>query len=115
MAQKIITELLCDMHDDGTTPALHTITFEWNGSALEIDVCQKHHDSIEKSITPTIEKARRVTSNVRPISSGKKYTRTPKSPEAVKVREWARAQGMTMPDRGRIPNAISEQYAAAMS
>lgn len=113
MAQKIITELLCDMHNDDTTPALDTISYTWAGTALELDVCQKHADDMDKKIAPFVALSRRVTgSNVRGIKSGVKFARKPS--DAAKVREWARGQGIPVPDRGRMPVAITEQYAAAM-
>jgi hypothetical protein len=34
----------------------------------------------------------------------------PKNPEAVAIREWAKSNGITVPERGRIPQKVKDQY-----
>lgn len=45
-------------------------------------------------------------------SSPNALTGAPK-PDYTKVRAWGRANGFTVPDRGRIPKAVLEGYLAA--
>jgi hypothetical protein len=33
--------------------------------------------------------------------------------DAARIREWARGQGLAVPERGRIPAELVEKYAAA--
>ncbi|MEU6709931.1 histone-like nucleoid-structuring protein Lsr2 [Nonomuraea sp. NPDC046802] len=44
---------------------------------------------------------------------GAKLRKTPSKPktsEAAEVRKWAKAQGIDLPERGRIPGGVQEQY-----
>jgi hypothetical protein len=38
---------------------------------------------------------------------------SPKRPKAADVRAWAEAEGIDLPDRGRVPDEVVEQYQAA--
>ena len=93
---------------DGS-PADRTIQFSLNGSAFEIDLSEANAQRLEKAIAPFIEKASKVTRGVskgkRPAVDGRSFSQA--------VRLWAKEQGITVPDRGRVPNEVVAQYNAA--
>ncbi|MBT0568649.1 histone-like nucleoid-structuring protein Lsr2 [Williamsia sp. CHRR-6] len=45
---------------------------------------------------------------IRPVGA-----RVPGVNDAAAIRSWARANGIEVPDRGRIPTPIRDSYAAA--
>ncbi len=142
MAHKIV--LTCDVDGDDTQ-AEETVKFGLDGREYEIELCSRHHKELNGSLRPFVEKARKVDGprprrrNQRAASTANAASSAPATPSAPTgrsanstpaparrtasarrddmrmVREWARAQGMTVSDRGRISSQISEAYAAAHS
>lgn len=93
---------------DGS-PADRTIQFSLNGSAFEIDLSEANAQRLEKAMAPFVEKASKVTraasKGKRPAAGGRSFSQS--------VRLWAKEQGITVPDRGRVPNEVIDQYNAA--
>ena len=85
-----------------------TVRFGVDGTAYEIDLNKKHADQLAKVIRPYVEAARRVPSSRRAASSGRASRH-----DQSDVRAWARAQGIKVSDRGRIPTDLMAQYQAA--
>lgn len=109
MAQKVVITLVDDI-DGGT--ADETVLFGLDGVNYEIDLTEKNAAELRAAFAPWVGHARR--------SGGRKVSgRRPRAAggasnsEAGKVREWARANGYTVSDRGRIPAEIAEAYAKA--
>lgn len=88
------------------------ITFSVEGRAYEIDLSDRNADKLYKALTPFVDAARSVGS-----PSTSRATRggaRPKSDlDLAAVREWARANGHTVSDRGRVPGTVVEAYKAA--
>jgi len=84
-----------------------TIRFGYDGSDYEIDLSKKHADELSEAVAPYLNAARKVTTR-RPGRSTR-----PARHNQSDVREWARAQGLKVSDRGRIPAEIIAQYQAA--
>jgi hypothetical protein len=106
MAQRVQVLLVCDMHD-GEKPAEETVTFSLDGPAYEIDLCQQHADALRDALGPFVGAARR---------SGRGRNRRRASPgrgRPGEIREWARQQGITVSERGRIPAELAAKYDAA--
>lgn len=103
MAQKVHVQLVDDL--DGTE-ADETVTFGLDGKTYEIDLNSKNAGKFRKVMDAYVGGARRVGSSKPRRSSG-----TNGSTKAV--REWARANGYEVSDRGVIPTEIKEAYAAA--
>jgi hypothetical protein len=107
VAQKVVTELTDDI--DGSE-AVETVMFGYQGKQYEIDLSQKNFDRLEKALTPFIQKAR----SVRATGSGRQRRRgaasTARATDTKAIREWARAQGLQVSERGRIPAEIIERY-----
>lgn len=109
MAQKVRIELLDDL--DGTSAADETVTFGLDGINYEIDLTSKHAAKLRDALAQYVGAARK-TGKAGKRAGGRAATgRT--GPEPKAVREWAKEQGIEVPDRGRIPAEVSEQYAAA--
>lgn len=91
-----------------------TIEFSFAGKAYTIDLSEKNADAFREALDPYLSAAR-------PADSGKKRagktsrrssSSAPKG-ELGKIRAWARDNGYTVSDRGRIPAGILEAYNAA--
>lgn len=117
MAQKVQVLLVCDVHDDDTAGD-ETITFSLEGSAYEVDVCEKHADEIRDAFAPFIGAARR--SAGRGGGGGRRGrgraaagSGSGDRQKVTDIRAWAKAQGLKVSERGRIAQAVIDQYQAA--
>lgn len=103
MARKVI-EVLIDDFDGTESDDIKKHTFALNGTSYEIDLSPKNAKKLESALAPYIEKARK--------QGARRSTRSNKQ-DLNAIREWARANGHTVSDRGRIPAEIVEAYEAA--
>lgn len=96
---------------DGTD-ADRTVQFALDGTSYEIDLNKENAAKLEKALAPFIDKATKVSSA---RAAGGRATRRTASgrSKAAEVRAWAKEQGISVPDRGRVPNEVLEQYEAA--
>ncbi len=109
MAKRTITTIeLTDDVDGGK--AERTIAFGFDGANYEIDLSKKNATAFERALRPYVEAARKV-------GRGGGARRGRRANAAVRdlgaVREWARANGHAVSDRGRVPGAVLEAYDAA--
>lgn len=107
MAQKKTVSFEDDL-DGG--PAAETVRFALSGSEFEIDLSEKNARTFRQQINPFLEHARRAggITRARPASRGAASRR-----RTAAIRAWARDHGLTINERGRIPDSIIEQYQAA--
>jgi nucleoid-associated protein Lsr2 len=105
MAQR--TQILYVDDIDGSQ-ADGTVRFGLDGTYYEIDLSKKHADQLAKALRPYIEAARKVSSSRR-AARGSRPARHNQSD----VRAWARAQGLKVSDRGRIPADVLARYESA--
>lgn len=89
-----------------------TIRFSLNNNAYEIDLNEANAQQLETALAPFIDmatkvtrKTTRTTATAGTSSAGRAFSQA--------VRAWAKDQGIPVPDRGRVPNAVVEQYNAA--
>jgi hypothetical protein len=107
MAQKVTVELEDDL-DGG--PADETVRFGFDGSDYEIDLSKKNAARFRSQLEPYLDHARRAGRGQR-----RRSARTPSSRQhSGAVRAWAREQGITVSERGRIPASIIDQYEIAV-
>jgi Lsr2 len=85
-----------------------TVRFGLDGVDYEIDLSKKHADQLAKAVRPYIEAARKVSLSRR-TAGGSRPARINQSD----VRAWARAQGLKVSDRGRIPADVLAKYESA--
>ena len=106
MAQKITVELEDDL-DGG--PADETLRFGIDGSEYEIDLSKKNAARFRQQLGIYAGHARRAGRG-----SSQRSARTPSGREhSSAIRAWAREQGISIRDRGRIPASVAGQYEAA--
>lgn len=105
MAQRIITVLEDDI-DGGE--AAETVTFALDGATYEIDLNGENAAKLRSAFSSYVEQARRVSG-----SAGRAKRKSTSGPSASEIREWASAQGLDVPARGRIPASVREAYDAA--
>jgi hypothetical protein len=102
------TQILYVDDIDGSE-AQGTVRFGFDGVDYEIDLNNKHADQLAKAISPYIDAARKVSSSRRAAARSSRPARHNQSD----VRAWARAQGLKVSDRGRIPADVLAKYEAA--
>ena len=106
MAQRVTVELEDDL-DGG--PADETLRFGLGGTDYEIDLSTKNANAFRRQLAPFIEHARKAGRGQR-----RRPGRTASSRErSSDIRAWAKDQGITVSDRGRISASVAEQYEAA--
>lgn len=109
MARKTTVELVDDLTG---AKAEETVTFGLDGVAYEIDLSKENADNLRSALEGWAGKARRV--------GGRKQRGTGSasaigSSDAPKIREWAKENGIDVPDRGRIPADVRERYEEAQT
>jgi len=107
--------LICDVHGDETA-GTETVFFALDGTAYEIDVCDRHAGQLRDAFAPFVGQARRAAGRIGAGSTrrgrrGGGTGTTGVDPAAV--RAWARSNGVKVSERGRISAEVLEQYAAA--
>jgi hypothetical protein len=109
MAQKIQTLFIDDL--DGSQ-ADGTVRFGLDGIDYEIDLNPEHAQQLRDALARYVDAARRTSANTR------RPPRTGRRPQAnglntTEVREWAKAQGIDVKDRGRVPAELIVKFMAA--
>ena len=109
MAQRVITQLISDLSGDEIADGKgETIEFAYRGASYSIDVTEKEAAGFDQAIAVYLEHATKAGGRRRSASAGSKG-----DVSAKEVRVWAKAQGIDVPERGRIPGDIVERYKAA--
>ena len=116
MAKTTRVVLTCDLHGDGTD-AVTTIRMDNGTARYELDLCQSHFDELTgagRRLRPRRRTGgtRSATKAANKAPAAKTRRRGRSGPDTAAVREWARANGHTVSDRGRIPGDILEAFAA---
>jgi hypothetical protein len=118
MAQRVNVVLVDDI--DGND-AVETVTFGLDGVEYEIDLSEENANKLRESLSLYVGHGRR-TGGRRRSGGGQSGDQKPSrsrstsssdGPSASEIREWARANGHTVPDRGRVSSEVREAYAAA--
>src|SRR5450755_81514 len=107
MAQQIAVTVTCDIC--GSAKDAQTRLISLDGKALEIDLCAKDGRGLDKVAGKFVPHARKVTR--RSADPGRR-TGTDRE-HSANVREWAKGQGFKISDRGRIPENVEREFAAA--
>lgn len=109
MAQRVQVILVDDLTGGEAT---ESVEFALDGVTYEIDLSSENAAELRDAFSKWIGHARR--------SGGRRQTRrrsgvtaTGRGADLAKVREWGRANGYQVSDRGRIPQEVQDAYAAA--
>jgi Lsr2 len=108
VAQKIQTLFIDDL--DGSE-AEGTVRFGLDGTEYEIDLNAAHSQELRKALGQYIEAARRGPGARRPARNGRRASTS--GLDSTQVRDWAKAQGIDVKDRGRIPAELIVKFKAA--
>jgi Lsr2 len=109
MAQRVITQLVSDLSGDEIANGKgESIEFSYRGASYAIDLTDKEAAGFDAAIALYLEHASKTGGRRRAASTGAKGDYS-----AKEVRVWAKAQGIDVPERGRIPGDIVERYKAA--
>ena len=117
MAQKVVVSLVDDIDE---SEADETVEFGIDGSSYEIDLSEGNASALRDTLADYVAHARRSGR----ASRGQAAKSGPSNPAPARaagrasvdreqnraVREWARKQGMTVSERGRIPSEVTEAY-----
>lgn len=109
MARRVITQLISDLSGaeipDGKG---ETIEFSYRGKMYSIDLTTKEATAFDRAMETYLANAAPAGQSRQPRSS-----RTRTSADSREIRAWAKNNSIAVPDRGRIPTAVVEQYRAA--
>ena len=109
MAQKVQTLFIDDL--DGSE-ADGTVRFELDGTQYEIDLNAKHTQELRDALARYVTAARRIGGGARrPARGGRRAPASELS--TTEIREWAKAQGIDVKDRGRVPAELVVKFKAA--
>jgi nucleoid-associated protein Lsr2 len=107
VAQKIQVLLLDDL--DGSE-AEGTVPFALDGTEYEIDLNAEHAQALRDALARYVGAARRAGGGARrPARGGRRAGGV----DSTEVREWAKAQGIEVKDRGRVPADLVTRFKAA--
>jgi hypothetical protein len=115
MAKTTRVVLTCDLHGDNTE-AVTTIRMDNGTARYELDLCQSHFDELTGAARRLRPRRRtgatRSTTKAAKKAASKTRRRGRSGLDTATVREWARANGHPVSDRGRIPGHILEAFTA---
>jgi nucleoid-associated protein Lsr2 len=112
MAQKVVVELVDDL--DGTVSEdISTVFFALDGAGYEIDLTEDNAERLRDTIADFVSAARRTGGRIKQ-GAAKSAARPAADREQTKaIREWARANGFEVGDRGRIPANVIAAFEEA--
>lgn len=107
MAQRTKVILIDDI-DGGE--AAETVSFALDGVNYEMELSEENAERLRNDMSEWIKNARRVSGR---LSRGRRGSVTRVSSNSSTIREWARANGYTVNERGRLPKEIIEAFETA--
>jgi nucleoid-associated protein Lsr2 len=119
LAQKMLVVVVDDV--SGETLAEdggQTVSFGLDGQAYEIDLSDENAAQLRRAVQRYVDAGRRVGRQSAPRGSGRSARGarggrgSGRGQDTAAIREWARAHGLPVSDRGRIPAKVLEAYAA---
>jgi hypothetical protein len=109
MAQKIQTLFVDDL--DGSE-AEGTVRFGLDGANYEIDLSTIHAEELRKVLAPYTRAGRKVAGAGRRAARGQGKAAA-NGFSTNEVRDWAKANGIEIKDRGRVPADVVTKFRAA--
>ena len=108
MAQRVQVMLIDDVDK---SEGAETVTFGLDGVTYEIDLSAKNAAALRDALAPWVGHGRRVSGRSAGASRARKAAASGNDTSAV--REWARANGHQVSERGRLSSTVLDAYAAA--
>ena len=114
VAREVVEKLIDDV--DGSV-AVETVSFALDGTSYEIDLSKKNAAAFRKVLDRYVAAAQRKggarSTPRRPRSKAATNGKVKRGYDLTQLRVWAGTNKVTVPSRGRIPQAVVEQYKAA--
>ena len=100
---------ICDLHRDDA-PADGALVIMLDGKRYQLDLCEEHLGTVRGTLQPLLVAAHAA----RPATGSRQVqgSRRSRAAERSALREWARDNGYEVHDRGRVPRAAVDAYAA---
>ena len=120
ITQVVVT---CDL-EDGDINAADSVSFSYGGKTYTLDLCKKHLDEVKGALEGFASaghsagrggRGRRRAATTGRATRASRPAAAPRGESQAEIREWARAQGYAVGDRGRIPGEVRAAYEAAQS
>ncbi len=114
MARRIVHQLVDDLDDSVLEVGEgETVLFSLDGIAYEIDLSDDNATALRAAFAPYVSAARRVSSGR--VAPAARARRKPagEQRDLAAIREWAKANGHQVSERGRIAASVVEAYDAA--
>ncbi|MFE9139632.1 Lsr2 family protein [Streptomyces sp. NPDC007355] len=109
MAQKHVTIFIDDLTGEETSEG-STHTFSLNGVNYEIDLSPDSYDQMLEAFGPYLKAGRKTSRNKR---ASKAIRNRSDEPSTAQIREWAKANGHDVNERGRISSKVQAAYESA--
>ena len=110
MARQIVHLLVDDIDGTELNPGEgESLTFTVDGKSYEIDLSDANAATFREVLAPYISAGRRVGAASKPAPA----RRSRGKGDLDAIRSWARENGHTVSERGRVPAAVVEAYEAA--
>jgi hypothetical protein len=110
MARRTVEELVDDL--DGS-PAAETISFGLDGEEYQIDLSKRNAAAFRRLLDRYVQAAQGSASSRTRQSGRRRTSSTDRGYDLAKLREWAAANNIGIPARGRIPGSVVEQFVGA--
>lgn len=112
MARKIIEQLVDDIDGTVLEPGSgETVTFSLDRRSYEADLSDVNANALRDALAPYVAVARKTGSPTRATS--RRSSVVPSGVDLAAVRAWAKANGHTVSDRGRVSAKVLAAYEAA--
>jgi len=117
MAQHTEVHFVDDL--DGSK-AVGTVTFSLENRAYEIDLSDENADKLHEALAPFIEHGRKAASAPIASARGRRSgngdsggSAADRRRQLAAIREWARQNGLSVSDRGRVSQEVLRAFQAA--
>lgn len=112
MAEKITVELVSDL-SQRQADGMERVTWGLDGTTYEIDLTGAEAASLRKALAKYKAVSRKKSGSTGGRGRKASGRRSGSASDLNSVREWARANGYQVSDRGRVSNAVMDAYNAA--
>lgn len=106
MARKEVVQYVDDLTGE-VLPAdeVRTVNFSYSGRDYTLDLSQENADQLYESLSPWLKVATKV-------SGRRASSKVPARTDLDEVRVWARENGFTVSERGRVAQKVLDAYDA---
>ena len=103
-------EVVTFVDDIDGSEAKGTVGFSLDTTAYEIDLSEANETKLREALAPYLEVARKKAQTLSRAKAAASTRSTQDREELRKVRQWAKENGYTVNERGRIPGKILDAY-----